>query len=90
MPAETDATAALDLIERDGFRTGLGWAKAHVITQAHEGTPLFDAIHAFLHRIEGDLPNAAYWDRRAGTDFGRNGPEFELTALRYFTRDAGK
>ena len=67
MPAETDATAALDLIERDGFRTGLGWAKAHVITQAHEGTPLFDAIHAFLHRIEGDLPNAAYWDRRSGS-----------------------
>ncbi len=69
MPAETDATAALDLIERDGFRTGSGWAKAHVITQAHEGTPLFDAIHAFLHRIEGDVPNAAYWVSAGGHGF---------------------
>jgi hypothetical protein len=23
-------------------------------------------VHAFLHRIEGDLSNAAYWYRRAG------------------------
>ena len=23
-------------------------------------------VHAYLHRKEGDLPNAAYWYRRAG------------------------
>lgn len=23
-------------------------------------------VHAYLHRVEGDLANAAYWYRRAG------------------------
>jgi len=23
-------------------------------------------VHAYLHRKEGDLPNSAYWYRRAG------------------------
>lgn len=82
MPLQTDATTALDLIERDEFRPGPNWKKAHQIAQAHEGQPLFDAIHAFLHRIEGDHPNAAYWDRRANTDHGVNGPKAELARLR--------
>ncbi|HEU5097559.1 MAG TPA: hypothetical protein VFU22_00835 [Roseiflexaceae bacterium] len=41
------------------------WAKAHEQAQAQE-----DAagawVHAYLHRKEGDLANAAYWYRRAG------------------------
>ncbi|MEM7753365.1 MAG: hypothetical protein AAF230_08125 [Pseudomonadota bacterium] len=86
MPAETEANAALDLIAEDAFKAGPKWQAAHQITQRHEGEPLFDAIHAFLHRIEGDTSNAAYWDRRAGTDFGKYGPEDELSALRDFVR----
>jgi len=23
-------------------------------------------VHAYLHRVEGDLPNAGYWYRQAG------------------------
>ena len=84
MPAETDASAALDLIAQDAFKPGPNWSAAHEIVQKHEGEPLFDAIHALLHRIEGDASNAAYWDRRAGTDFGKHGPEDELAALRDF------
>ena len=41
------------------------WATAHQHAQAQE-----DAtgawVHAYLHRKEGDLSNAAYWYRRAG------------------------
>ena len=40
------------------------WNAAHAAAQAIE-----DAtgawVHAYLHRKEGDLPNAAYWYRRA-------------------------
>ena len=40
------------------------WDAAHAAAQAIE-----DAtgawVHAYLHRKEGDLPNAAYWYRRA-------------------------
>ena len=41
------------------------WSKAHAIIQDEGGV---DAawVHAYLHRIEGDLGNAGYWYRRAG------------------------
>ncbi|MEA2899226.1 MAG: hypothetical protein QOJ84_4841 [Bradyrhizobium sp.] len=41
------------------------WDKAHAIVQDEEGV---DAawVHAYLHRVEGDLGNAGYWYRRAG------------------------
>ncbi|HEX6707660.1 MAG TPA: hypothetical protein VF169_23085 [Albitalea sp.] len=41
------------------------WDTAHELAQAQD-----DAegawVHAWLHRIEGDPENAAYWYRRAG------------------------
>ncbi|KQT60422.1 MULTISPECIES: hypothetical protein [unclassified Aureimonas] len=41
------------------------WDGAHRLVQDIDGE---DAawIHAHLHRLEGDLGNAAYWYRRAG------------------------
>jgi hypothetical protein len=41
------------------------WEAAHRLAQAED-----DAegawVHAYLHRVEGDLANAGYWYRRAG------------------------
>lgn len=42
------------------------WDRAHAIVQGFEGEPACDWVHAWLHRIEGDLGNARYWYRRAG------------------------
>ena len=45
------------------------WGKAHECAQALEGThddKAGAAVHAYLHRKEGDAPNAGYWYRRAG------------------------
>jgi hypothetical protein len=43
------------------------WDRAHTIAQAHEEDgPDAAWVHAWLHRIEGDLGNAGYWYRRAG------------------------
>jgi hypothetical protein len=41
------------------------WEKAHKLAQDEEGA---DAawIHAYLHRVEGDLANARYWYGAAG------------------------
>jgi hypothetical protein len=41
------------------------WDQAHKIVQDEAGA---DAawVHAYLHRVEGDLGNAGYWYRRAG------------------------
>lgn len=56
---------ALDLLNKGNFRPGEEMEKAHEISQAHEGVPDFDWIHALVHRIEGDDANAGYWYRRA-------------------------
>jgi hypothetical protein len=42
-----------------------GWDEAHRIVQDE---PTADAawVHAYLHRVEGDIGNAGYWYRRAG------------------------
>jgi len=40
------------------------WDHAHDITQP--GGADLDWVHAYLHRVEGDLGNAGYWYRRAG------------------------
>ena len=88
MPEDSDALRALDLIEESGLAHDADWTMAHEIAQDHEGEPLYDAIHAFLHRIEGDHGNAAYWDRRAGTHFGKHGFQSELDKLREMARSS--
>lgn len=87
MPDQSAAHRALDLIEQDAFQPGPNWSAAHDIVQSREGIALFDAIHALLHRIEGDTGNAAYWDRRAGTNFGTHGLTEELAQLRLLAED---
>jgi hypothetical protein len=41
------------------------WGAAHDAAQGDE-TANGARVHAYLHRREGDLGNAAYWYRRAG------------------------
>ena len=40
------------------------WEEAHRLAQS-EKSPSGSWVHAFLHRVEGDLGNAAYWYRLA-------------------------
>ncbi len=41
-----------------------GWDQAHKIVQ-DEATADAAWVHAYLHRVEGDLGNAGYWYRLA-------------------------
>jgi hypothetical protein len=41
------------------------WHQAHNSVQGASG-PEAAWVHAYLHRKEGDVSNAAYWYRRAG------------------------
>jgi len=58
--------------------TGLWWAgkddwdKAHQIVM-DEGGEECAWVHAYLHRVEGDLSNARYWYKQAGKP-AANGP----------------
>jgi hypothetical protein len=56
------------------------WDQAHQIAQAESGR---DAawVHAYLHRKEGDVGNAAYWYRRAGRPEGGGGFDAEWRSI---------
>ena len=41
------------------------WQKAHDMCESIP-EPAGSWIHAYLHRLEGDLSNASYWYNRAG------------------------
>jgi len=41
------------------------WKRAHTIVMDESGKDCA-WVHAYLHRVEGDLENARYWYRRAG------------------------
>ena len=56
------------------------WARAHELVNDLE-TPDAMAVHAYLHRKEGEEGNAEYWYRRAGEQFRRTSFEDEWTAL---------
>ena len=56
------------------------WQTAHELAQAQDDE---DGawVHAWLHRIEGDLGNAEYWYRRARRQTRRDEPRDEGLAI---------
>lgn len=62
------------------------WDAAHELAQARD-----DAhgawVHAWLHRVEGDLANADYWYRRAGQAPRRGDLRAEALAIAAASRD---
>jgi hypothetical protein len=56
------------------------WETAHKIVMEEEGA---DAawVHAYLHRVEGDLPNAGYWYRTAGRPVANGTLDAEWAAI---------
>jgi len=56
------------------------WDDAHKIVM-NEETASAAWVHAYLHRVEGDLPNASYWYRAAGQPVARGAPDDEWAAI---------
>ena len=52
------------------------WDRAHKIVM-NEETADAAWVHAYLHRVEGDLGNAGYWYRRAGQPAAQDSLEAE-------------
>ena len=71
---ECDHIKALDLA-RDG-----NWDESHKLVQQYSDK-LSCLIHAYLHRVEGNISNASYWYRRSGVDVPDNTLEDELNRL---------
>ncbi|MGI9451869.1 MAG: hypothetical protein ACR2QH_14705 [Geminicoccaceae bacterium] len=64
----TDIKDALEKLKAGGCTLGPAWEQAHQLAQSREGDVAYDRLHALVHRIEGDLSNAAYWYRRSGEE----------------------
>jgi hypothetical protein len=56
------------------------WTRAHAQVDDLESADGM-AVHAYLHRKEGDASNAEYWYRRAGRSFHRPTLDAEWGAL---------
>jgi hypothetical protein len=56
------------------------WKQAHDLVNDLETTDAM-AVHAYLHRKEGDAANAEYWYQRSGRHFRRAALEAEWEAL---------
>jgi hypothetical protein len=74
----TEYSAAIRLIEEHN------WEAAHAIVQNIE-TKEAALIHAYLHKVEGDIGNATYWYRRAGTSpfAGSQAEELEMLKQKF-------
>jgi hypothetical protein len=57
------------------------WQAAHEIVQRDEDSALACWAHGIVHIMEGDLPNARYWYRRAKRDFSDD-VKAEIAALK--------
>ena len=56
------------------------WEAAHRCAQDGGGRDA-DWVHAYLHRVEGDLQNAGYWYARAGKPVATGGLDAEWEAI---------
>jgi hypothetical protein len=62
-PASVDGLALQAL----WFATKGNWTRAHELAQARNDA-VGAWVHAYLHRAEGDIPNAHYWYQRASRE----------------------
>jgi hypothetical protein len=56
------------------------WDTAHKIVM-NEQTSEAAWVHAYLHRVEGDLGNAGYWYRQAGQPAAQDSLEAEWARI---------
>jgi hypothetical protein len=56
------------------------WDKAHNIVMS-DGSAECAWVHAYLHRVEGDLDNARYWYRQARREPAQGELAAELKAI---------
>ena len=74
----------LDALDADAAGN---WDEAHRLVQ-NVATPEAAWVHAYLHRVQGDLGNAAYWYSRANKPVCTASLESERTAIRAALADA--
>ena len=80
LSGRTPPAGSTELLEALWYEAHGNWERAHKIAQSQKGKAAA-AVHAYLHRKEGDLSNADYWYERAGCERSRGPLEQEWQAL---------
>jgi hypothetical protein len=75
--APPDCTPALEAL---WWTAKDDWNAAHEIVMKHDDAECA-WVHAHLHRVEGDLPNARYWYRQAGKPVATSALDAEHEAI---------
>ena len=65
LSGRTPPAGSSELLEALWYEAHGDWPRAHKIAQSQK-SKIAAAVHAYLHRREGDLSNADYWYERAG------------------------
>ena len=65
LSGRTPPAGSSELLEALWYEAHGDWQRAHKIAQSQK-SKIAAAVHAYLHRREGDLSNADYWYERAG------------------------
>jgi hypothetical protein len=65
------------------------WDTAHRLVQ-DESTRDAAWVHAYLHRVEGDLGNAGYWYRQAGQPVAKDALDAEWERIVSTLIESGK
>jgi hypothetical protein len=65
------------------------WDQAHRIVQ-DESDANSAWVHAYLHRVEGDLGNAGYWYRQAGQPVAKDSLQAEWERITSALIEGGK
>ncbi len=77
---QTNPPAVSDLLKALWFEGKSDWESAHNIAQdIHNNDGSW--IHAYLHRVEGDLGNASYWYSRANRKMPTSSLKDEWSAI---------
>lgn len=77
---QTNPPAVSDLLKALWFEGKGDWESAHNIAQdIHNNDGSW--IHAYLHRVEGDLGNASYWYSRANRKMPTSSLKDEWSAI---------
>lgn len=80
MPRLADRRVLIDAVSR---ALSGDWKGAHALVDTIEDDPTACWIHACLHKIEGDEPNARYWYKRSGQFYESYAdPAAELSAIK--------
>jgi len=80
LSGRTPPAGSTELLEALWYEAHGDWKRAHKIAQSQKSKAAA-AVHAYLHRKEGDLSNADYWYERAGRRRSDNPLEQEWQTL---------